>query len=82
MPADPARAIALRLILASLDEDHDMRIRTLHETDDTDELRTIVNILTHVAAKSWLDICGGDRAEAIKLIEARLMRQLDSGDPP
>jgi hypothetical protein len=55
-----------------------MRIRTLHETEDPDEMRAVANVRTHAAANAWLDICGGDRAEAMKLIQARLMRQIDS----
>ncbi len=56
MTFEEGQAVAMRLVLASLDQDHDMRIRTLHEINDPDELRTLVDVLAHVAAKSWLEV--------------------------
>lgn len=81
MPTDDElSAIAMRLVLTALNQDHDMRIRTLHEVENADDLRGVVNVLASVAAKSWLDICNGDRTEAMKSVEKLLARQLDAND--
>lgn len=69
---------AMRLVLAALNQDHDSRIQTLHETDDPDELRGMVNVLAHVAAKAWLDICADDREAAMRHVERILARELDA----
>lgn len=75
--SDNAKTTAMRLVLAALNQDHDMRKRILHETDDPGELRSIANVLAHVAAKGMLDICGDDRDVAMQNLQRIMLRELD-----
>lgn len=68
----------MRLVLTALNQDHDMRIHILHETDNPDDLRGIVNVLAHATANGLMDICGGDRDKAMQNVERILARQLDT----
>lgn len=75
---DSTKQTAMRLVLAALNQDHDMRIRILHEADDLDELRGVANVLAHVAAKGMLDVCDGDRDAAMQNLQRIMLRELDS----